>query len=125
EGSIFYSGIKYAHENKTYLVVLSANNYFTSHHLSFLQNIIFGGILFTILITAYISIYLSKYIFDPIKQITDEVKQISTENIHKRLEEKGNNNEISELISTFNDLLVRIETAFETQKNFISNASHE
>ncbi|MBX3165305.1 MAG: HAMP domain-containing histidine kinase [Bacteroidetes bacterium] len=125
EGSLFYAGIKYAHENKTYLVVLSANNYFASHHLSFLRNIIFGGIIFTILITAYISIYLSKHIFDPIKQITDEVKQISTENIHKRLEEKDNNNEISELISTFNDLLVRIETAFETQKNFISNASHE
>jgi signal transduction histidine kinase len=55
----------------------------------------------------------------------DKVKQISTENIHLRLKEPENNNEISELASTFNDLLNRIETAFETQKNFISNASHE
>jgi signal transduction histidine kinase len=74
-----------------------------------------------------LSIYFSKHIFVPIKEITVKVKEISSENIHLRLEPaKGNNNnEINELINTFNDLLSRIETAFETQKNFISNASHE
>jgi signal transduction histidine kinase len=78
-----------------------------------------------ILIVAFFSLYFSRHVFDPIKRITDNVKQISTQNIHLRLEEVKNNNEINELINTFNDLLNRIETAFETQKNFISNASHE
>jgi signal transduction histidine kinase len=32
---------------------------------------------------------------------------------------------MSELAQTFNDMLDRLETAFETQNNFVSNASHE
>lgn len=105
--------------------MVSAENYFATHHLSFLRNILFGGIFLIVLITILLSIYFSRHVFDPIKQIMHKVRQISTENIHLRLEEQDNNNEISALTATFNDLLNRIETAFETQKNFISNASHE
>ena len=125
EGNVFYNGIKLQHDNATYLVIVSANNRFVSHHLYFLRNVLLWGLLFTVVVTVYLSIYFSKHFFDPIKEMVDKVKQISTENIHLRLNEKENNNEISELATTFNDLLNRIETAFETQKNFISNASHE
>lgn len=125
QGNTFYAGIKYEQNGKTHLVVVSAENYFATHHLSFLRNILFGGIFLIVLITILLSIYFSRHVFDPIKQIMHKVRLISTENIHLRLEEQDNNNEISALTATFNDLLNRIETAFETQKNFISNASHE
>lgn len=125
EGNVFYNGIKLNHNNTTYLVIVSAHNRFVSHHLIFLRNILLWGLLFTVVITVYLSIYFSKHFFDPIREMIEKVKQISTENIHLRVKETENNNEISELAGTFNDLLNRIETAFETQKNFISNASHE
>lgn len=35
------------------------------------------------------------------------------------------NDEVNELAITFNQMLSRIETAFEIQNNFVSNASHE
>lgn len=121
----FYSGIRYEQGNKNYIVVISAHNYYVSNHLNFLKNIIWIGIGLIALITIGFSLYFSKFIFAPIDQITEKVKHISAENMHLRLEEPSVKNEISELIHTFNDLLNRIETAFETQKNFISNASHE
>lgn len=122
----FFVGIKYTGNNKKeHIVIISALNYYASNQLILLRNIIFIGIGFIILITAYFSVYFSKHIFDPIKKITDKVKQISTDNIHLRLDETANDSEISKLASTFNDLLNRVETAFEIQKNFISNASHE
>ncbi len=122
----FFAGIKYiSSDKKEHIVIISALNYYASNHLILLRNIIFIGIGFIILITAFFSIYFSKHIFDPIKKITDKVKQISTDNIHLRLDETANDSEISKLASTFNDLLNRVETAFEIQKNFISNASHE
>lgn len=124
-GDTFYAGIKYTVREKQYMVIVSADNYYASHHLLFLRNMLLWGVLSVIVLTTSLSLFFSKYIFNPIKEITDNVKQISTHNIHLRLEESNGNNEISELASTFNNLLNRIETAFETQKNFISNASHE
>jgi signal transduction histidine kinase len=121
----FYTGISHTSNQKNYIVIISAKNYYATHHLMFIRNIIIGAIILVTLITVYVSFFFSKHIFDPIKNITEKVKQISTDNIHLRIEERDNDNEISQLISTFNDLLNRLETSFETQKNFISNASHE
>lgn len=121
----FFTGINYKANQKEYIIIVSAKNYYATHHLLFIRNIIIGAIILVALITVSLSFFFSKHIFDPIKNITDKVKQISTDNIHLRIEERDNDNEISQLISTFNDLLNRLETAFETQKNFVSNASHE
>lgn len=125
KGQTLYSGIKHTTGNKKYIVIVSADNYYVTHHLNFLRNVLIAGIILTALLTILLSFYFSRQIFEPIRRITDKVKAISTENMQLRLEEHKNNNEISELAVTFNDLLTRIETAFETQKNFISNASHE
>jgi len=121
----FYAGARHANEGNSFLVIVSAENYYATHHLALLRNIILIGVVFVIFISISLSLYFSKHIFDPIRSITDKVQQISTGNIHLRLEETYNDNEIGRLISTFNDLLNRLETSFETQKNFISNASHE
>jgi signal transduction histidine kinase len=126
KGNVFFSGTMQHKTNKQYMVIVSAENYYASHHLNFVRNILIAGVSMVILIVAAFSVYFSRSIFFPIKNITDKVKQISTENIHLRLESNyATSNEISELTNTFNGLLNRIETAFETQKNFISNASHE
>ncbi|PBQ34143.1 two-component sensor histidine kinase [Sphingobacteriaceae bacterium] len=125
ERQSFYAGILYTTEGKKYIVIVSADNAYAVRHLTFLRNAIWSSIGIIMLITIAFSLFFSKRIFDPIKQITLRVKQISTESIHLRLDGKDKAYEISELISTFNDLLNRLETSFETQKNFISNASHE
>jgi signal transduction histidine kinase len=124
-GNSFYSGALFNKNNKQTIVIVSAENYYVSHHLIFLRNIIVSGIIFAILIVSSLSFYFSKRFFSPLQKIIEKVKEISTENIHLRLDNTNQNNEITDLINTFNDLLNRIETAFETQKNFISNASHE
>lgn len=124
-GNNFYSGALYNKDNKQTIVIVSAENYYVSHHLMFLRNIIVSGTIFAILIVVSLSFYFSKRFFSPLQKIIEKVKEISTENIHLRLDNTKQSTEITDLINTFNDLLNRIETAFETQKNFISNASHE
>ncbi len=126
EGNTFYVGKTYENEGLMYVIIVSANNYVEANHMNFLRNLMLIGILLIAFLTIYFSKYFSKYVFTPIRQITGKVKQISTDNIHLRLEDSTDtSHEINELTSTFNDLLNRMETAFETQKNFISNASHE
>lgn len=123
--NLFYKGIRYSSPNGNYIVVASAENYFQLHHFAYLQRTLFVAIMVAFIFSLFTSIYFSKYIFTPLNKITENVKQISSENLHLRIKIKNKNDEMDELAHTFNDMLNRIETSFETQNNFISNASHE
>lgn len=123
--TVFFEALKYVQHGKTYLVILSAENYYAENHLKFIRYLLVGIIIIMALVVTLLFYYFTKNIFDPITKVTNKVKAISTENIHERLEKEKNSPEIDALIATFNDLLSRLETAFQSQNNFISNASHE
>lgn len=125
-GNTFYSGILYeSTSGKKWIVIVSAENYFYSHHIVYLKNLLITSFIIGILWIVFFSFVISRTIIQPIKKIVNEVKQIGTENLHLRLEEPSQDDPLSDLRHTFNDMLNRLETSFETQKNFISNASHE
>lgn len=125
KNNTFYKGILYNSKKGRYIVVASAENYYELHHSAYLKRTLFLSILAAFVISAITSLYFSKYIFKPLRKITEKVNQISSENLHLRLDETNKNDELNELAKTFNTMLDRIETSFETQNNFISNASHE
>lgn len=126
KNSTFYSGILYTTDHKEqYVVIVSAENYFYTHHIVYLRNLLIGTLLFAILWIAFFSLLISKTLTKPIKNIINEVEKIGTENLHLRLKTPHQNDSLSQLTQTFNGMLTRLETSFETQKNFISNASHE
>ena len=122
---IFYYGKKRETAIGFYFVIVSAKNYYNSHHLILLRKVLLVGGFISILIIIYLTYLFSKRFFDPIDKIITKVNSISTDNIHLRLDDIKNTDEIKRLTTTFNNLLNRIEIAFETNKNFISNASHE
>lgn len=120
-----YKAILYHSKSGDYIVITAAENYFQINQAENLIKTLFFAIGAAFLLMLYIAIYFSKNIFKPISIITEQVKDISSENLHLRLNDSNRNDELNELSSTFNDMLDRIETSFETQNNFISNASHE
>jgi len=124
-GDIFFAGIRYNGKAGDYLVIVSAANYYSTRHLAYLRNILITGIIAASAFSLFFAFVFSRQVFTPVKEITDKVKEISSQNLHLRLESGRGNDEISELETTFNNMLDRLETAFETQNNFISNASHE
>jgi signal transduction histidine kinase len=121
----FYHGKKREIKKGFYFVIVSATNYYNTHHLILLKKVLVAGGFISILIIIYLTNLFSKRFFNPINKIITKVNSISTNNIHLRLDENKNTIEINRLTTTFNNLLNRIEIAFETNKNFISNASHE
>jgi len=122
----FYYGTLYeTPDQRKHLVIISAENYFSAHHLAYLRNLILTSLVIAALIIVLFSIMFSRKIIEPIQNIIRKTKEIGFENLHLRLEVPSSNDSIRELTQTFNDMLNRLETSFETQKNFISNASHE
>jgi signal transduction histidine kinase len=61
----------------------------------------------------------------PLRTITTAARQISATNLHERLELEGPDDELKELGDTFDELLARLEAAFQAQRQFVANASHE
>lgn len=125
---LFYSGLIYEDaKNNKYVVVVSAENYFYTHHIIYLRNLLITSLLFSLLLIFVISHFVLRTLIRPVKSIIKDVNKIGSENLHLRLQvaDAKHKDPISELKYTFNDMLNRIETSFETQKNFISNASHE
>lgn len=125
QNTFFYGTIYKTADQKEHLVILSAENYFITHHLAYLRNLIFTSLAIAFLLIVIFSVMFSRKIIEPIQNIIKKTKKISSENLHMRLEVPENNDALRELAQTFNDMLNRLETSFETQKNFISNASHE
>jgi signal transduction histidine kinase len=61
----------------------------------------------------------------PVRTMSARARGISERNLHERLALDGPNDELKELGNTFDDLLARLEKAFESQRRFVANASHE
>jgi signal transduction histidine kinase len=61
----------------------------------------------------------------PLRTMGARARGISERNLHERLALEGPDDELKELGDTFDGLLSRLENAFESQRRFVANASHE
>ena len=123
-GNTFYYILFYTESEQRYLVIVSAQSEI-SHYLVYLRQAMFITFIAAIVVAFTVGLFFSKGILRPIRNITDKVRNLSANNLHLRLDVKPGKDEVSELSATFNNMLDRLETAFETQNNFVSHASHE
>jgi signal transduction histidine kinase len=61
----------------------------------------------------------------PVHLITAAARAASEHNLSARVASTGPHDELRELAETFDDMLSRLQAAFEGQRQFIANASHE
>jgi signal transduction histidine kinase len=77
------------------------------------------------IIVALVGWIFSKRALRPISKVMNAVEGILPQKLDTRLEVPNQKDEIGRLTTTFNKLLDRIETAFQMQKIFVANVSHE
>jgi heavy metal sensor kinase len=68
---------------------------------------------------------LAKKSLAKVNKVTETVKRITVERLHDRIPEPEINDEIGNLISTFNAMISRLDSSFEQMKQFSADASHE
>jgi heavy metal sensor kinase len=61
----------------------------------------------------------------PVTVMTERAALIGAATLHERLPVKNAHDELGRLATVFNDLLARLDQAFEQQRQFMADASHE
>lgn len=65
-------------------------------------------------------------LFEPVRVMSATTNRLTVNNLHsERLNVEGTKNELKDLACVINAMLDRIETSYESQKQFVSDASHE
>jgi two-component system, OmpR family, sensor histidine kinase ArlS len=68
---------------------------------------------------------LNKSVLKPLRDITDLAATLSANNLSNRINIAGTKNELKDLAVVINSMLDRIELSYNSQKQFVSDASHE
>ncbi|MDX2136236.1 MAG: ATP-binding protein [Saprospiraceae bacterium] len=108
---------------RPYIVV--AASAFQTEELDELLRILVAGFFLSIGMVALVGYLFARKALEPVSAIVNEVDAIRPADLSARLREPRNADEIARLINTFNRMLDRIEVAFQMQKRFVSNISHE
>jgi signal transduction histidine kinase len=69
-------------------------------------------------------LFLTDRALRPVRQVTDAAARIGEKDLSERLPVSGKD-EFAKLATTFNGMLARLEAAFERQRQFVADASHE
>jgi signal transduction histidine kinase len=86
-----------------------------------------GSALVSVLLAALLSWTILGRALSPLSAITDAVDQINrADDLSRRIPQRMHtNDEISELVESFNQTLERLETLFTSQQRFLADVSHE
>lgn len=76
-------------------------------------------------LAAWAGYLIARKLLAPLKQLTDRIGGITSAGLSERVPVRHREDEIGRLASSFNGLLDRLEQAFNLQRRFMADASHE
>lgn len=125
EGKNEVVGLLYTDKYDRFVVVASAYDKYGLSKLNNLRWILFIGLIFSISLTLFTGNVFAAKALNPMSKVMKQADKITISSLNMRVDEGNGTDEIARLAITFNRMLERLESAFEMQKSFVSNASHE
>lgn len=118
-------GITYPAKSENYVIIASGYDRYGKSKLSNLRMVLVTGLLIGLGIIVMAGIIFTHQTLSPIAKMNAEISKITAGNLEKRIDEGNGKDELATLALNFNQMLERLEAAFESQQQFVSNASHE
>jgi heavy metal sensor kinase len=78
-----------------------------------------------ILLVSLVTYFAIRRAFWPVRQLINTARTITAEDLSRRVDASGDRYEIGELAATLNDVIARLEAAFEREKRFSGDVAHE
>jgi signal transduction histidine kinase len=139
----FFYRIHYDQKSKNNILVLEEDKKFSISHTSYLAEFRYDltksynqclSLLWKMILLYLFIVMLiirkgkrsDSKLFEPLRIMSATANRLTVNNLHsERLNVEGTKNELKDLATVINAMLNRIETSYESQKQFVSDASHE
>ncbi|MFT5885555.1 MAG: two-component system sensor histidine kinase ArlS [Arcticibacterium sp.] len=118
-------GMYYDFEQRDYFVITSATDKYGRRKLTYLFYIISATFLIGSAFVWVTTLLLIKNFLVPLENFKSQIVNISANKLNHRISSNHKYDEIEALANSFNSMIERIDGAFESQKEFNANASHE
>lgn len=118
-------GIFYKDNQGDFVIIASAIDHATDIRVRKLLKVMIAVFVVIFLGLLISGRWIAKRILSPLNVFIEQVKLIKSSNLHFRVEEGKNKDEITLLSQNFNNLMEHLEHSFILQKTFVANASHE
>lgn len=121
----FYYGIFYPDNQGDFVVFVKSPNDSFQSQIWRLSIIMLSVLVIGLLAIYFLSRYLSKIVYKPVSNVVERINKVDYNNISTAITFTNTNDEIEDLIKSYNKLLGRISESMLLQQNFINYVSHE
>lgn len=118
-------GKYYETPDNGYYAIVTAEDKYGNRKLDYLKILLFTSFIIGTIAVWMLSFYMSKIGLRPLDRLSERIKNITDKNLSTRLSVQNPNSEIGSLSIAFNQMIDRIDNAYNKQKEFTGNASHE
>ena len=118
-------GINYHDNQGDFRILVAADDIDGEQQLTHLLQIMTGVLLLGLGLSAGLGRWFANRFINPVSEIVHHAQHIGASDLHLRVPVGPNRDELSELATTFNQMLGRLESSFIQQQSFVNNASHE
>lgn len=118
-------GIFYDFEKEDYYVLIAAEDKYGHQQADYLLKILLFSFLGGTTLVWFSTYAFTRKQLKPLDDFQKQITSVSAGRLDNRLDIGRENDEIALLTRAFNEMLTRIDTAYNAQKEFTANASHE
>ncbi len=122
---LYYQTQQQGSSEGNFVIIASAIDVVGTAKIARLRLVMLVSFFISLIITYLSGRLFAENALNPIKEVVTQVKEITDSNLNMRVFAGNSTDEIGILTQTFNEMLVRIQSAFDAQRNFASHASHE
>ena len=119
-------GMLVSYEGASYVVLASVIDRFGFRKMTNLRNTLIVTWMLGLGLALFLAyLYVRNIVGRPLGNLTENIAAISGDDLKARLKVPKDQDELTILARNFNDLLERLERAFDAQRSFVQFASHE
>jgi len=111
--------------DRRYYVFACASDVFGQRKSNNLKWLLFASVSMGLLLAVLLSFFYVRHVMGPLENLKQEIEKIDEKNLSERIIVPNVNSEVGQIAKKFNEMLERLEQAFEQRKNFVQHASHE